>query len=90
MDEPIKTTGELVPYTHHPDGRRVDASAGVIPGIVSAYFKCNDCGTIFPYAKYWNSQDDCYEYAIRCNGQSITLCPWCREDSQPWTVGRGK
>lgn len=26
---------------------------------------------------------------IRCNGHRITLCPWCRADSKPWTAGRG-
>lgn len=45
----------------------------------SSFFKCSDCVTTFPEI----------DGEIRCNGQHISLCPWCREDSQPWKGGRG-
>lgn len=39
---------------------------------------------------YWACVDCKAEYPDgRCNGQPIGLCPWCREDSQPWKNGRG-
>ena len=45
-----------------------------------AMYKCCDCGTEYPFINE----------RIRCNGHEITLCPWCREDSKPWTNGRGE
>lgn len=29
------------------------------------------------------------EHRVMCNGHNITLCPFCRVDSAPWTNGRG-
>ena len=41
--------------------------------------KCVDCGTEYPVIRG----------RTMCNGVQIAWCPWCREDSQPWTHGRG-
>jgi hypothetical protein len=41
--------------------------------------RCNACGTEFPLIKG----------TIRCNGQVIEECPWCRPGSMLWTAGRG-
>jgi len=43
------------------------------------HWTCPTCSTTFPVIGG----------AIRCNGHTITLCPWCRSDSAPWTRGRG-
>lgn len=39
------------------------------------YWRCTDCHDDFP--------------GRQCNGHHIVLCPWCRQDSKPWTNGRG-
>lgn len=44
------------------------------------WYRCTNCKTSYPVI----------DGAIRCNGHSIELCPWCRVDSKPWTKGRGK
>lgn len=44
------------------------------------FFTCKDCDTDYPEI----------DNSIKCNGAVIKLCPWCREDSKPWTYGRGK
>lgn len=43
------------------------------------YSECIDCGSQYPHVRFGAS----------CNGHDITLCPWCRPDSAPWTAGRG-
>jgi len=90
MDEPIKTTGELVPYTHHPDGRRITSVKPTSMWSVNGHVRCVDCNTIFPILTVFIERNESWITSIRCNGQSITLCPWCQKDSQPWFVGRGK
>jgi hypothetical protein len=40
------------------------------------YYACVDCGSEYPDAQ--------------CNGRMLTLCPWCRPDSEPWKNGRGR
>lgn len=59
------------------------------------YSKCVDCGTLYPHAK----QGPCVIHPLVdgitetqsavCNGVEISLCPWCRPDSQPWKNDRG-
>ncbi len=43
------------------------------------YFRCDDCGGDYPVI----------DGRIKCNGHAITLCPWCRPDSEPFKNGRG-
>ena len=45
---------------------------------------CIDCNTEYYVCR---NIDDTTE--TTCNGHTITLCPWCREDSKPWKNGRG-
>lgn len=53
-----------------------------------AHYECVDCGTRYPvlveYDEEWNTTQ-----TIKCNGHPITLCPWCRPDSEPWKNSRG-
>jgi len=44
------------------------------------FFECNNCKTVYPEI----------EGQIKCNGEAITKCPWCRPDSRPWLFGRGE
>lgn len=68
------------------------------------YYRCICCGSeypatrqapesvhpLWPIKELYPSQLQLQPFAdIRCNGHSITLCPWCRVDSKPWTAGRG-
>ena len=52
------------------------------------HYGCVDCDTLYPvlvdYDEDWNETRE-----IKCNGHAITLCPWCRPDSEPWKNGRG-
>ena len=43
------------------------------------YWRCSDCGTFYPKI----------DGTVKCNGQPIGACPWCRQNSAPWTNGRG-
>ena len=43
------------------------------------FSQCQDCGTEFIHNGL----------TAFCNGKYITMCPWCRSDSKPWTNGRG-
>lgn len=59
------------------------------------FVKCVTCGEEFPILErnnYATCIQDGYIVIDRrpsCNCHVITLCPWCREDSAPWTNGRG-
>ena len=44
------------------------------------YSKCNTCNTSFRIDRNGDTKS---------NGHTITLCPWCRDDSKPWKNGRG-
>jgi hypothetical protein len=44
-----------------------------------AYYKCVDCRTL-----YVSSIG-----GARCNGHTISVCPWCAPGSEPWKNGRG-
>ena len=47
--------------------------------------KCLDCDELFTCDTGWNDS-----LPFRINGvESDGLCPWCREDSEPWKHGRG-
>lgn len=49
-------------------------------GLDSHHFsKCVDCDGIYPHL----------DGVIKCNGATITLCPYCRPDSEPFKNGRG-
>ena len=52
---------------------------------------CVTCGTHYPLMHILHDEigEYVYKWEHRCNGYTITLCPWCREDSKPWTAGRG-
>jgi hypothetical protein len=52
-------------------------------------FVCVDCNTTYPEIMYFDRIDDRVKWGIRCNGHTITLCPWCKPDSKPWINGRG-
>ena len=43
------------------------------------FLECVDCKTSYPF------MDGVYS----CNGVAVTVCPWCRPDSEPWKNGRG-
>ena len=43
------------------------------------FYGCIDCSTWYVVVNK----------KIRCNGHTITKCPWCREYSEPWKNGRG-
>lgn len=49
-------------------------------------YKCEDCKTSYPEFIPGKELDEGLAW---CNGHQITLCPWCRPDSQPWKWGRG-
>ena len=44
------------------------------------WYECDDCETLF---RTEGGQ-------MRCNGHVISVCPWCRPDSEPWKNGRGE
>lgn len=50
----------------------------------------------FQMYEWWGCVDCAADYprppggAVTCNGRVITLCPWCRPDSEPWKNGRGR
>lgn len=46
----------------------------------NVHWTCTTCTSTYPEMNG----------AIRCNGHTITRCPWCRSDSKPWTNGRGR
>lgn len=46
----------------------------------TTYLECVDCLTVY----------QTIQGATRCNGHVISLCPWCRPDSKPYTNGRGE
>lgn len=52
--------------------------------LIVVLYECKECKTTFP------KKISPYEaFPLTCNGVEIRLCPWCREDSQPFTHGRG-
>lgn len=54
----------------------------------NTHHACVDCETMYPvlvdYDEDWNPTS-----AVKCNGHVITVCPWCRPDSESWKHGRG-
>ena len=44
------------------------------------WYECVDCHTAYPRVSGGSTT---------CNGKIISLCPWCRPDSEPWKNGRG-
>ena len=57
-------------------------TTGELKYVAGFHYICVDCGTSYPmaYGKYGGSP--------MCNGYVITLCPWCRPDSEPYKHGR--
>lgn len=54
------------------------------------YYVCVDCDTAYPILKRFDNTLKEDREGISCNGHFISLCPWCRPDTQPWKNGRGK
>lgn len=55
-------------------------------GIVKDWYQCETCGTLYPYMRVWDKQDECYYYQIMCNGVEIVECPYCsynRKSAKP-------
>lgn len=58
------------------------------------YYECVDCGTSYPWVEEWTELDELLGWhasgnrAIKCNGQTIAFCPWCRPDSEAGKNGR--
>jgi len=72
--------GQLVPYTRHPDGRRVITQK--TPFGETGHFICEDCGTVYPEMKRWNDYENTFITRIWCNGRPITVCPFCTEEKK--------
>jgi hypothetical protein len=53
------------------------------------FFQCVDCKTSYPQLTVYDWKTMNHRLAIKCNGEEIVFCPWCRSDSQPWKYGRG-
>lgn len=43
------------------------------------FYQCLKCTMEFPVL----------QGVISCNNKAITDCPWCSNESRPWTNGRG-
>lgn len=72
-----QTTGALVSIGWHK-----------LSGDDVEFVQCADCKTDFP--KMPDRTPEAYGFGVpMCNGHMISLCPWCRPDSKPWTNGRG-
>lgn len=52
-------------------------------GIVKGWYKCETCGTLYPYMMVWDKQDHEFYYQIMCNGVEILECPYCSYKRKP-------
>lgn len=64
-------------------------TTGTLESGAKGHVMCVDCKTQYPVSEYYDRIDDEIKSGIKCNGHIITLCPWCRPDSEPWKHGRG-
>lgn len=64
-------------------------------GILTEFVRCVNCATEYPILERTNYETCIQDGAIittrspSCNRHDIDQCPFCREDSKPWTNGRG-
>jgi hypothetical protein len=49
------------------------------------FFRCVTCGAEYPCINEWVWQAEGYYkefFAVRCNGQTITACPYCAREEK--------
>ena len=61
-------------------------TTGRLVAIPGCHYECVDCRTIYPED---TERPLTPTITILCNNTIITLCPWCRPDTEPFKNGRG-